>query len=356
MALAVLSLFQGTVSEPIRAETTSLDEPTIEIPIGPASYDGDGESCRMDLIQKWLEESEETTWYADMAVVPKAERSGELQVGFDRQSLLDMKASTLYRNIREDCRFFLDAYNTAVGDVCVYEQISFPEFLYSKLWTIGPINMDAEWLLAVDLLLSNRMQDARPLVPCADSCYVRYLGNDGTDADCQQPGSSTGEAFLKVKALTSISRGRFHNLQYYQEPLCHGWLQADAAYQTVRVCAAESVVTRTMISDKDQNGRTFDPNNAGFVQLVEAAKAVTQQWKNQTSCMVEAVEGFCRQFQPCDNEWDCTKGPADSIPIFQSDDDYAGTMESSEAAFNPPSSTVQRIAEMATVAILWYIL
>ena len=124
---------------------------------------------------------------------------------------------------------------------------------------------------------------------------------------------ATGSAFLDVERITSISResegtreNNLENLEPYQKMLCDGWLSADAAYQNLRLCASESNLARTMISEKDKNGQDSSYSNANYnynyndsetIQTADGvAKAFAQQRQKQATCSVSALEGACLAF------------------------------------------------------------
>ncbi len=224
-----------------------------------------GDACRMELIDKWLNKTSGTH---SSDVIPSKEST--LNEAFGTGPRLDM---ALFNNILEDCAFFVKEYNSEAAAIC--------NTSYSELWAIGPINMDAEWLLSADLMLSNNLQDHRPLTPCSDCCHKIY---------CQTELPATGEDFLEINSIRSFS--------YQKQTIEHNdeWLNIENAYQNLRLCAAESNVGRTIIAANDRK-----ISSSSIEQASEIAKAYFQQRKNRATCAALALDqGICAIHPPSD--------------------------------------------------------
>lgn len=372
--VVLLLLLQGTVSNPLEEERRPPSDQQLPVfgavnPTGDAKteepypkfddedYDSneDGESCRMGLINDWLNRYNnemDTSSFTTNVVngnVGIQDSSKQQQQQLDISSLRAVQETTLYKNILEDCEFFLHEFNTAAGFVCVQEQLRFPTILYSELWTIGPINMDGGWLLAADLVLSSNLEDSRPLVPCAESCYIRYPRTTNDDySDCQQqPTTATaGSVHLDITQITSISQDSEGSLEEKQQDLCHGWLQADTAYQNLRMCASESHVARTMISETKQretNNLQQPFMSEGTQTASDVAKAYAEQRQKQAACAVSALQGACSAFELIAPEGDFGYGPA-SDNIYHDHDDGDWDETDSAASANGIAGMVLSLA------------
>ena len=163
--------------------------------------------------------------------------------------------------------------------------------------------MDAEWLLSADLMLSNNLQDRRPLTPCSDCCHKIY---------CQTELPATGEDFLEINSIRSFS--------YQKQTIEHNdeWLNIDNAYQNLRLCAAESNVGRTVIAANDRK-----ISNSSIEQASEIAKEYFQQRKNRATCAALALDQAICTIQPTQaptfysgpSPTTATKGPMTGIVV-----------------------------------------
>ena len=267
------------------------------------SMDEDGEACRMRLINDWLNRSSDDDFNSED--ISSSPGGGNLDV----TTLREIQQTTLYLNIVEDCRFFLNDYNAAAGHTCNQQEWHW-DYRFSEFWNIGPINMDGGWLLAADLFLTNNFQDSKPLIPCSDSCYVRYPYGS-VERDCQRYGSDLRESYFDITQLTSVSsddafEGEIQ-LKPFQRDLCDlGWLNADRAYQNLRMCASESKVARTMAFENDNSRGNGVSERTRTASLV--ADAYASQRQTQAQCAESAIEFVCPELTKpnvaYDHEWD----------------------------------------------------
>ncbi len=274
--------------------------------------EAEGEACRMKLINKWLDGTDlDTDVDIGMDMRNRDQSSPENDEGnFDASSLKAIRETSLYKTMLEDCSFFLNEFNLAAGFTCMRQEQN-RDTSYSDFWKIGPINMDGGWLLAAELLLSNNLEDSRPLVPCSDSCYVRYP-RGLAESDCQQSeDSSAGSPHFDVTAITSVSLQEAFSgeieLQRYQQVLCYlGWLDTDRAYQNLRMCASESKVARTMIFEKDNGHESTHGVSERTRQASLVANAFAAQRQKQAECADSAIQFVCPRFDDAAayDEWD----------------------------------------------------
>lgn len=258
------------------------------------------ESCRLDMLNVWLLETRDNPSFSKGIATDQQQGSAVVKI----QSLQMIQETPLFESIADDCSFFVEEFNTAAGLTCVLQN-QHQDFSYSGFWNIGPINMDGEWLLAADLLLSNNLEDALPLVPCADSCYRRYLTRD----DCHEF-ATAGPSLLDITSITTIDVSGLDPFEqqdpeslFKQRTLCDlGWLDADKAYQNLRVCAAESKVARTMVAENDRSRFNDDIHNNDYSmdsersrQASAVARAYQEQRQKQASCASLALSstGIC---------------------------------------------------------------
>lgn len=279
--LVVLSLL-GASSMPITTDdATATFSPTSST---SGISDERAESCRMKLLNEWVEQNSIRIGSIEEVDEENAEGFADAQSSFfDFGSLAEIQKTTLFKTIVDDCRYYVEAFNAAAGKTCVLQE-SHWDNSYSDLWKIGPINMDGNWLLAADVLLSNNLEDSRPLVPCCDSCYKR---NPQSDTDCQEFGTA-GTSLVDIASITSISVGdsglpKDVQTQYKLKAICDlGWLETDKAYQNLRWCAAESNVARTMIAELDTNNQGLESERNRRASSV--AKEYRAQRQKQAEC------------------------------------------------------------------------
>lgn len=272
--------------------------------------DEEPESCRQDVLNKWLETTNNPI---DFGTGIAKDQQPQGSVVFDVRSLQTIRETPLFETIAKDCSYFVEEFNAAAGATCVLQNLH-RDFSYSEFWYIGPINMDGEWLLAADLLLSNNLEDALPLVPCADSCYKRNLTldvNDGSDGDCHEF-ATAGPSFLEITSITTIDVNGLDPFEPQEDPdlrskqrtLCDlGWLDADKAYQNLRSCAAESNVARTMVEENDEsrfneninNNNNYSIDSERIRQVSAVARAYEAQRQKQASCasLSTSPTGMC---------------------------------------------------------------
>jgi hypothetical protein len=246
------------------------------------------ESCRLDMLNDWLSETRDNPTPGKGIAIDRQHGSAVFKI----QSLQMIRETPLFESIANDCSYFVEEFNAAAGLTCVLQN-QHKDFSYSEFWNIGPINMDGEWLLAADLLLSNNLEDALPLVPCADSCYRR----DFTRDDCHDF-ATAGPSLLNITSITTIDVGGLDPFEQQdrQQTLCDlGWLDADKAYQNLRVCAAESNVARTMIAENDRSRKSDDINSNYSMDSERSrrasavAGAYEEQRQKQASCAYLAL-------------------------------------------------------------------
>jgi len=307
-----------------------------------SSDEAEGEWCRMQLLNEWLNDNN----------INSTEISSPQEEGtFDIFSLKAIRETTLYKTILEDCSFFLNEFNLAAGTTCLRQEQNY-DTSYSDFWKIGPINMDGGWLLAADILLSNNLEDSNQLVPCSDSCYVRYPRGVG-ESDCQRSEANiVGSPYFDITKITSISTQKEFTgeaeLWRNQRVLCDlGWLNTDRTYQNLRMCASESKVARTMISEKDnRNGHGTTTTNGVSERTKKAslvANAFAAQRQKQAECAESAIEFVCPQF---DEALSYDAYDDDYFYHSHGNDDWTTTSSSSA-----PFVAIQRIVATASAAL-----
>lgn len=275
------------------------------------SEDEDGEACRLRLINEWLNGFSGDEFNSMDIISPDL-------AYFDVTTLRAIQLTTLYQTIVEDCRFFLNEYNAAAGHTCNQQQMHW-DYRFSEFWDVGPINMDGGWLLAADLFLTNNFQDSKPLIPCSDSCYIRYP-HGSAERDCQRYGSDLRESYFDITKLTSVSNQDAFwgvtELKRSQRVLCDlGWLNTDRAYQNLRMCASESKVARTMAYERDNSRSNGVSERTKTASLV--ANAYASQRQKQAECAESAIEYVCPELTE-----ENSAGSYDSSYDEMYDDDY----------------------------------
>jgi len=327
--------------------------PPVDDPTGtpdPSDSDAytlkDREICRRNRIADWLDtsgfdyqnaktENIEMKDSLEPNPSPETQKPSNINGLFNKKSLMAIRETSLYKTIMEDCGYFAERYNAAAGTMCDLDS----KRRYSNLWNIGPINMDAGWLLAADLFLSNNLRDSKALVPCSDSCYVRYpsledcQANDDDDDDQLRLVSDVGRLtsvwvgdvdeyaaemifsypehdFLEIMArreggfgddATITDSFQEQNL-YRQKLLCDlGWMDIDAAYQDLRVCASESNVARIMIADRDDGKDTVSETTKAASAV---ADAIGHRRRLQAECSNRMRTGICAYYEASDYEPD----------------------------------------------------
>ena len=159
---------------------------------------GDGYVCRMDLIQSWKTNDPNSTVLA---------------------SLLDLQQSQLHQTIQSTCQAEKEAFNSVADKICLLQQESPNMVTYSEFWQSGPVNMDGDYSIALDLLYSENFTSVGPSIPCANSCY-----SGGPGCDAIQP------------------FGLLHYGNITQEDVCQlKWGELDNAYNNLRMCGALAV-------------------------------------------------------------------------------------------------------------------
>jgi len=325
-----------SVSPPFATATPTpyWEHPSFE---GPQSTNEDGEACRLSLINEWL------NGYSDDEFNSEDILSSPDGGYLDVTTLKTIQLTTLYQNIVEDCSFFLNEYNAAAGHTCNRQEWHRND-RFSNFWNIGPINMDGGWLLAADLFLTNNFQDSEPLIPCSDSCYVRYP-QGRVERDCQRYGSDLREGYFDITKLTSVSYEDAFvgetDLKRSQQFLCDlGWLNADRAYQNLRMCASESKVARTMAFERDNSRGNGVSERTRTASLV--ANAYASQRQKQAQCAESAIDFVCPDL-----------GSGDSYIYL--DDDY-GWDDNIYATDSAPSVSVKGIVSTAMFAFAFQML
>jgi len=276
------------------------------------------ESCRLSLLNAWLNQNENDS--ADKAFIemfpstdtepPSVPPRQQVSRG-DNEDDADLLAAMarvqetpLYRAILEDCKFFLGDFHEAAETTCLLERNLYDN-PYTRFWDVGPINLDGGLLLAADLLRSSMFENnnaASPLVSCAESCYVRY---SESEEDCQEDEQQQPLLFGNNLAdLTMLWFGwpneedndltvLFRNYNQ-QRTLCDlRWLETDAAYQRLRLCAAESHVGRATIEARSESrdSNTMSPWTAQGLQRASAtARAFQVQARHQADCLAARVQ------------------------------------------------------------------
>ena len=334
------------------------------------------ESCRLELLEEWLEgivggdggddrddlDSASASTSASASArttVPSADEPVAVTPDDDDDddnddstaevlaALAGVQNTPRYRSILEDCYFFLADFHTHAETTCNLQKIHSDDS-YSGFWAVGPINLDGGILLAADLLVSDGFRE--PLVPCADSCYVRDIGDDGNSnggsSDCQDA-AADGLLRNHLRDITVLrsdphhddddnndlpwlaeNHGHDHGRDddHPQANLCRlQWLETDAAYQRLRLCAAESVVSRATIAARAAADDGASPLDSPEVLSASTAAAACASSRDaQAVCSAEAAGGFCApRAQPVSGEiisfpvgdddgfWSTTEGDGD---------------------------------------------
>lgn len=342
--LVILSLL-GASSMPITTDdATATFNPTAFA----SEISGErAESCRMGLLNEWFEKNSIRIGSVEEVDEEKAEGFTDAQQQssfFDFRSLAEVQKTTLFKTIVEDCRYYVEAFNAAAGKTCMLQEFNW-DTSYSDLWNIGPINMDGNWLLAADVLLSKNLQDSRPLIPCCDSCYAR---NPQSDTDCHEF-ATAGTSLLDIASITSISVGsalpRDVQVQDKLRAICNlGWLETDRAYQNLRLCAADSNVARTMIAELDTHNQVVSEKNR---RASAVAKAYGAQRQKQAECAASTSMILCPSVD---------SAPEDEIYMgdFSETDDVFDVDNTSVAATDVNPRLATGIAVAATSAFFTF--
>jgi len=215
-------------------------------------------------------------------------------------NMVRARNSDLYRQIMEDCVYYIKEYDNWAEIVC--EKPVQDDFPVGDMFAVGPIHMDAGWLIAAELFHSNNFRSSTPLIPCSDKCYQRELAND-----CQSSASSSGTNKVGIQAdvsgITFLSEEEQFNQDDKKNLLCeYGLLELDRAYQSMRVCAAESNVARLMRSGNDNKNNpkttTSRSSTNGIIvsEELKIASGVAKEMEKQRLSQADCFPSFCGRY------------------------------------------------------------
>jgi len=238
--------------------------------------------CRKSKIEEIEERAKE--------IVSNSEEKTDVDILIS--NMVRARNSDLYRQIMEDCVYYIKEYDNWAEVVC--EKPVRDDFPVGDMFAVGPIHMDAGWLIAAELFHSNNFRSSTPLIPCSDKCYQRDLAND-----CQSSASSSGTNKVGIQAdvsgITFLSDMQDNKMNL----LCdYELLELDRAYQSMRVCAAESNVARLMSSGNDNKnnpkGTTArsSTNDIIISEELKIASGVAKEMEVQRQSQIDCSASF----------------------------------------------------------------
>jgi len=226
------------------------------------------------------------------------------------------------------------------------------DFPVGDMFAVGPIHMDAGWLIAAELFHSNNFRSSTPLIPCSDKCYQRDLAND-----CQSSASSSGTNKVGIQAdvsgITFLSDMQDKKMNL----LCdYELLELDRAYQSMRVCAAESNVARLMRSGNDNKNNpkttTSRSSTNGIIvsEELQIASGVAKEMEQQRLSQADCFPSFCGRYgaEQDSTGFDPEVGSISSVL----NDDYLEEMHSDSATTTLRSSEWHHLMLMGSTVLL----